>query len=118
MGDETPLLGQESCEPCGRILSPRWAYCPSCGAEQDAEEAVTDGGKEDVKTMCPECRVVRWHDRDPEDGAATCRGCGHESTPGERHAIRNEERLDDLTPALKDGTGAEDANADLTRWSR
>jgi len=70
-----------------------------------------------VKTMCPECRVVRWHDRDRDDGAATCRACGRESTAEERNDVRNEERLDDLSTVLKDGTGAEDADADLARWS-
>ena len=68
-----------------------------------------------VKTMCPECEIVRWHD--VEQDGATCRGCGHKSTREERHAVRNENRLDDLTPALKDGTGAEDAQEELTRWS-
>ena len=66
--------------------------------------------------MCPECRVVRWHDQD-SDGTAICRGCGRESTPEERHAVRTAERLDDLAPPLKDGTGVEDAQADLSAWA-
>ena len=67
MGDATPLPGQESCEPCGRILNPRWAFCPSCGAAQDDAEAVTDGG-EDVGKGTPheripdECQLCRLLD--------------------------------------------------------
>jgi hypothetical protein len=44
MGDETPLPGQKACKACGRVLNPRWAYCPSCGAEQP--EVRTDGGED------------------------------------------------------------------------
>lgn len=83
--------------------------------ETEQDTLVTDGGDE-VKTMCPECRVVRWHDRDG-DGTASCRACGCESTAEERNDVRNEERLDDLDTVLKDGTGAPQENADLGRWS-
>lgn len=72
---------------------------------------------ETLKTMCPECRTVRWHDGDAEDRTATCRGCGYESSREERQEARTEERLDDLKPDLKDSVGSEGPSADLSRWS-
>lgn len=70
-----------------------------------------------LKTICPSCEVVRWHDRDGRDGTATCRSCGYESRRDERHEVRIEMRLDDLEPDLKDNTETGDSQTDLSGWS-
>lgn len=69
-----------------------------------------------LKTICPECEIVRWHDREPEDGSATCRGCDYTSTSDERHAARTESRLDDLSPELKNGGETDAGQVSLTEW--
>lgn len=52
---ETPLSGQERCT-CGRLVSPEWSYCPSCGQGLP----VADGGEEfHSRTDQTECTTMQ-----------------------------------------------------------